>query len=258
MGADTDDFHLSVRAALRQAAEGPFRLVELPVDRGDLTPVGLSTSARRHLFRFVDGLGLRLCALTADLPELGWTEANLDQRISRTRAMMDLAADWGTPIVVSQVGHLVDPQSRAPTGMLVEAVSNICEHADARGVQFALRPTCNAGDELATFLGSVGCHELRVCLDPAALVMAGVNPLSSIDRIIEQVAIIHIRDGTVGSAESAGTETALGEGQVDFVGLRSVLKDVEYDGPYVLRRTTARDPLEELIQAHRKFAEMLP
>ena len=66
IGVDVDDLGLQVKDGLRKAADLGFDTVELATVRGDVEPSNLSSSGRRHLSHFVDGLGLRIAALVAD------------------------------------------------------------------------------------------------------------------------------------------------------------------------------------------------
>ncbi len=66
IGVDIDDFRLETKAALRQASALQLRAIEVPTSEGALAPANLSTSGRRHLSRFAEGLGLHLSALNVN------------------------------------------------------------------------------------------------------------------------------------------------------------------------------------------------
>ena len=92
IGVNVDDLRLEPKRAFRKAAEMRFRVAEVATVSGELAPRALSHSARRHLARFADGLGLRIAALTADLPH-SWMPGNCDSfsKKNRSYALMSSA-----------------------------------------------------------------------------------------------------------------------------------------------------------------------
>jgi sugar phosphate isomerase/epimerase len=263
-GVDLDDLKLDVRRGLKWAAEMEFRAVELGAVEGDVTPQNLGSSGRRELARLADGLGLSLAAFSAEMPHLRLSDTRaVEERIDRTCRIIDLARDVRVPTVTAGLGALTDRQTGQPSELAVEALSRIGDHADSRGVRFALRPSYDAGVHLTAVLDAIRCPSLVVCLDPAAVVMTGANPLASIERYIEQVKLFHARDATAGFSDPhggephLGRETPLGEGDVDIVGVLEVLRAVDYRGPYILRRHDARDPIQEIQSARETLRRMM-
>ena len=258
IGLDVDCLRLPPKEALRTASDLGFRSVELATVKGDVAARNLGPSARRHLARFVDGLGLRLAALVADFPGLHLTDSKtVDERIARTTEVIGLAAGLRVPIVTASVGPLTHPESGEPSATAIEALSRIGEFADHRGVHFALRFSSDDGDRIARVLGDLGCPSIRVCLDPGAMVMHGVDPLRSIERYIDQIVLFHARDGRVGSADGGGSETRLGEGDVDFAGVLAVLGSSDYHAPHIVRRTDAADPQADIVAARNVLSDLM-
>src|SRR5262245_53527584 len=123
LGVDLQDLRRDAKSALRLAAEMEFRGVELPAAHGETTPQELSPSGRRHLQRMAADLGLSFSALTADFPGLRLSDArSIDERVERTCAILDLAADLGVPVVTAGVGALTHPQTGEPSDVAVEAL----------------------------------------------------------------------------------------------------------------------------------------
>lgn len=258
IGIDIDDFRLGPKEALNKAAELAFREIELSTASGELSPPNLSTSGRRHLARLVDGLGLRMAALVADVPGLRLTDPRtVDERVERTCQVLELAADLKVPTVTASVGALTHPDTGEPSPGAIQALARIGEFADSRGVRYALRPSHDSGERIVRVLEALRCPSIGICLDPAAMVMAGANPVASIEQYVGQVILMHARDGTSGLAEHSGRETPLGEGDVDLPGLLAVLEVAEYRGPYVLRRTDSRNPAADLAAAREHLKRLL-
>lgn len=258
IGVDVDDFRLAPKQALRKAADMHFGSVELATVAGELAPSNLSGSGRRHLAKYVEGLGLSLAALVADLPGLRLTDARtVDERVARTCEVLELAAAMHVPIVTASSGALTHPDTGEVSPAAVEALSRIGERADACGTVYALRPSFDNGERLVAVTRSVGCPSIRVGLDPAAMVMHGANPMSVIERLADQVSLVHVRDGTIGGGERAGTEARFGEGDVDMPGLIDMLRDVDYRGPYLVRRCDSQSPVADIEHARDQLRRIM-
>ena len=258
IGVDVDDFRLPPKEALHKAAEWRFREVELATVAGELAPENLSSSGRQHLARYVDNLGLELTALVADLPGLRLSDPRtVDERVERTCRILELAAGLKVSTVTASSGTLTHPEAGDPSPLALEALERIGEFADVHGVVYALRPAADMAKLVARVLDTVGCPALQLCVDPAAMVMAGANPVALIEQCAGQIALVHARDGTVGLSERAGRETRLGDGDVDLTGLFSALRDTDYHGTYIIRRTDCPDPIPDIEHARQLLARHL-
>jgi sugar phosphate isomerase/epimerase len=250
LGIDVDDLRLPVKEGIRAAAELDLRSIELATVSGDLAPRNLSESGRRHLRRYVADFALDLSALVADIPGTRLTDPHtIDQRVHRTCEIIDLARDLHVPLVTASAGALTHPESGEPSPLALEALRRIGEAADARGVVYAIRPTYESADRLGRVLDALRCPSVRVGLDPAAMVMTGADPLKAIERLADLLSLFHVRDATAGLAERPGKETPLGEGEIDVIGLMSVLAAGPFRGPYILRRTDSARPMADLRAA---------
>ncbi len=258
LGVDVDDFHLPVKDAIRTAAELKFQAVELAAVSGELAPNNLSDSGRRHLARLVRGFGLDLASLVADIPQTRFTDPHtVSRRVDQTCLIIELARDLGVPLVTASVGPLTHPDTGEPSAPAVEALARIGELADACGVIFAIRPSSETGDRILRVLAGLRCPAIRVGFDPAAMAMAGTNPLRQIEQVAEHIRLFHVRDATAGLADRPGRETRLGEGELDVIGLMAVADAAHYDGPYILRRTDSASPLQDIRDAKARIEREL-
>ncbi len=258
IGVDVDDFQLRPRDALRRAADLLFRTVELSAASDDVSPASLTAGGRRHLLKYMDGLGLLPAAITGDLPGLRFTDAGtVDERVSRTCEILQLAADLKAPVVTASVGALIHPQSGEPSGLAREALHRVGEFAESRGVIYAIRPSHDSGEGAARLLRGLSCPSLRVGMDPAMLVMTGANPQAVIERLAGEISLIYARDGTQGGTEQTGRETRLGEGDVDWVGVLRAINDADYSGPFILRRTDSPTPSADLESGRKTLSRLM-
>ncbi len=258
VGVNVGDFRLPTKEALRRAADLAFRSIELPTVEGDLAPSNLLNSGRRHLSRLIEGLGLRAAALAGDMPGLRLTDPRtVDERLEKTCGVLELAKDLGVPVVTASAGALTHPESGEPSLQAVDALRRIGEFADLRGVVYALRPTYGSSDLIARVLDELCCPSIGVCLDPAAMVMTGASPLSGFEHLAGRIQLVYARDASAGHAERTGSETALGEGDVDLVGILAMLDMADYSGSYILRRMDSQTPVADLARARDVFQRLL-
>jgi sugar phosphate isomerase/epimerase len=259
LGIDVHDLRLPTKNALRKAADLDFRTIELQAVESDVAPSNLSRSGRRQLSHMIASLGLDLAALVGDTPRLRLTDPKtVDERVALTTQVLALAADLKVPIVTASAGALTHPETEEPSPLAIEALQRIGEFADSCGVSYCLRPSYDGGGRLARVLDALRCPSIGVCMDPAALVMHGANPFDSIERYIEQVRLLHVRDATAGLAERTGQETRLGEGEVDLVGLLAVLDAADYHGPHIIRRTDSQNPAQDIHDAREELKRLMP
>ena len=259
IGVDIDDFRVGPKAGLTMAAELQFRVVEMATVAGDVAAWNLSSSGRRHLARFVSGLGLRFASLVADMPDLRLRDPGaIDERVERSLRVVELAADMNVPIVTTSVGPMTDLETCEPLPAVLEALSRIGEYADSRGRVLGIRPSFDSGDRLTAVLDALNCPSVRVCLDPAELVMGGSNPIASFEKLAGRIALVHTRDATAGTPHRSGHEVRLGTGEVDLVGVLAALDAAEYRGDYVLRRTDSQSPGTDLTDARDVLERLLP
>ena len=184
---------------------------------------------------------MKLTALVGDTPGLRLTDPQtVDRRVELTTQVLALAADLKVPTVTASGGALTHPETEEPSPLAIAALQRIGEFADSCGVFYSLRPSYDSGRRIVRVLDALRCPSIGVCLDPAALVMHGANPLSSIDRFIEQVKLLHVRDATAGLSERTGHETRLGEGEVDLMGLLAVLDAADYHAVWAAARAVSQ------------------
>lgn len=74
LGLDLGDLRLPAKEAIRAASELSMSTIEIPSAAGELSPEHLSSTGRRHLARYVAGLGLDIAALRADVPGAHFTD----------------------------------------------------------------------------------------------------------------------------------------------------------------------------------------
>ncbi len=256
LGVNAHDLHSDTKRALQQAGTLGVRLVELAAHAPDMSPAALSTSGRRHLLRFIEGMGMQLTSLTADHAMLRLTDpSTIDHRIALTSDVIKLAADLHVSVVSTAIGAVTHPDTHEPSPVAIEALQRMGEAADNYGIRLALRPSADAPDAFAALLDAVACPSVQLGLDLGSLVIAGNNPIRYVEQFATKVAIVHIRDARTGISDRPGCEVKMGEGDVDLTGALVTLESTDYRGAYILRRTGSNDPMSDLLAARGRVEE---
>jgi len=248
-----DDLRLPGPEAIRQAAEMGYQMVEIGTVGTEFEPRRFGQTARRHLRRYVLDLNMEIAALGVDIGGRRFADpARLEEAFDRTRAAMEMAAQIRVPIVVVELG----PVGEADDSHL-EALRLLGQIADATGTFLALLTGQAGAQYLAELIKQLDCPMIRVCYDPAALLLAGYEPLAGIEHLADQIILAHVRDAVGGSGYRTAHETPLGEGQIDLAEYIAYLHEAGYFGPQIVRRLHAENPLAELAKAREVMASFV-
>lgn len=256
LGVVLDSFGQPVREALQSASRLGFGKVELPAAAGAASPDELSATGRRHLLKHVGGLGLQLSALGGDLGGGRFADSSrLEQRLDRTRAIVEMAADLRVPLVTTHLGQ-IDEQT-LQRGYLLEAIEQLAEISDRTGTFIAFETGGGEPGTLAEVLKRIGARTLGACYDPASLLIDGFDPLSGIEPLANAILIARARDAQAGGPRQPGREVALGSGQIDLPEYLAALDQAGYRSVPFIRRTESDRPLEEIADAKRRLEKVL-
>jgi len=256
IGVVLDSFREPVKEALASAARLRLQDIEMPTIGGEIDPSALSNTGRRHLLHYVSSLGLRLSALGASLGPSRGRGADLEERLDRTRRIVELAVELRVPVVTTQLGR-VDGET-VKSGDLVEAVEVLANLTDRTGTFVALETETSDPQAIAALLKRIDCPTVGTCYDPGSLLMDGYDPIAGLEPLADRILIARARNAVAGTSQRPGRETALGEGQMDLAEYLAGLDQAGYRrGPF-LRRTQALDPAAELADARRRLEAMLP
>ncbi len=122
LAAWLDSYRVGLRDSLEVAAEQGFALAQTDTVRGELNPHEFSESARRHLRKFVNGLGLRIDALAADFPGAGLADpADAERRVEHFRDLLRLCRDLQVPRALVTLTGFDSPR----TGRLAEELLGV-------------------------------------------------------------------------------------------------------------------------------------
>ncbi len=256
IGVCVDDFRLSAQEGLREAARLGFGLVEIGAARGQISPAELSHSGRRHLKRFVGGLGLSITALRADAgPAIAIEGSGADQQLQLAKDVIELARDIEVQIVCVSLGSFNgdDAKNHEP---FKEVLHHLADHADKLGRFVAIETVADKPGELSRLLAELSCPFLKVSYDPGALLMVGLDPLAAIEPLADDIVLAHMRDATLGSPQRPGREANLGQGNLSVQAYLAHLAQAGYEGGQIIRRAHSDSPIADL-QSCKNYLESI-
>lgn len=222
------------RAAIEWAAAQGFRSVQLDAAAAGIRPRDLDRSARRDLAALLRRVQLRFSGLDLWIPSEHFADSARVQRATdATMAAIDLAAELAR-LVESPRGGMVGLAlpAQAPTGVL----RILCAHAESRGVDVADHTTRDSmpSDE-----------RLGVGLDPAALLLAGQDPVALAARWGGTVQCARLSD-----ASAVGRVSVGGPGsRLDVRAYRATLDVLGYAREVVVDVRGVRDQAHALMRA---------
>jgi sugar phosphate isomerase/epimerase len=119
---------------------------------------------------------------------------------------------------------------------MIDGLRQIAPVAEQNGVLVGLESSFSAG-QLERITRGVGSKHVGVYQDLANAIIYQQDPEATIHTLGPAVVMVHVKD-TDGSGQAL-----LGEGKVDWAGCRRALREVGYDGWYVLETPAGPDPI---------------
>lgn len=250
LGAGADDLRLPVKQALAAVARTGLHHVELTA-AGELSPTELTRTGRRHLARYLRGLGLRLAAL-------GGTTGGrpLEEQASLASRTLEMAAELGVEVVTVSLADLGHRQGQDPGDELREVLGHLAERADLAGRTLAIETAAVEPARLRQLVADVNCEQVKACVDPGELICSGHDPKESLCVLADWVGLARARDGLAGRADHPGREVQLGTGQVDLRDYLVLLREFGYRRPLLIRRRDSDRPLADLLAAKKHLEDL--
>ena len=254
IGVIPDCFRLSIKDAIKKAAELQFEGIQPYATRGTLDPKHLSGTGRKELQTLVKNLGLTISALVGDFGHPGFTDPKtIEWRIERTKEVIDLAVDLEVGIVTTHIGTVPEDTACPAWQIMSSSLPEVGTYAFNRNILLATETGPEPAEKLKQLLDSIGNPGLKVNYDPANLVMvAGDDPVKGVYTLREYIVHTHAKDGIKLPEEDGAKkwqEMPLGQGKVDFPAYLKALKDIGYDGFYTIEREVGENPEADIILA---------
>lgn len=279
IGVITDCFRRSHREGIELAAKLGLNGVQIYATTGAFSPASLSEDEKKSYRDLLSSHGLVVSALCGDMGGYGFERSEDNPaRIEATKRIIDLAVEFGAPVVTTHIGVIPADKSEPRYQVMLSALTECGLYAKAHGVTLAIETGPEMAATLLAFLqdtkGGVGVN-----LDPANFVMvAGQDPVEAVYLLRDYIVHTHAKDGVnldpaqkpidvyhafaVGGVAALNAckgfrETPIGEGAVDWEAYLHALADIGYDGFLTIERECGEDPTEDIRTAVRYLRERL-
>lgn len=279
LGVITDCFKRPLEDSLRLAAKLGFSGVQIYATTGEFSPDTLTAERKREIKELLAKSDLEISALCGDMGGHGYEiEADNPARIEKTKAIIDLAVEFGTSVITTHIGVIPDDRKHPRYQAMLKALNACGNYAKEKGVTLAIETGPETAPTLKMFLenttGGVGVN-----LDPANFVMVtGQDPVEAVELLGKYIVHTHVKDGKLlkktdpkiiydcfaeGGIEALNIadyfiETPLGEGNVDFPKYIAALRKVGFDGYLTIERETGADPAADIVIARDMVRGILP
>lgn len=278
IGVITDCFKKSVEESIKLAKEIGFSGVQIYATGGEFCPDALDSNKREYYKNLLKECGLEISALCGDMGGFGFQIAEDNpERIEKTKAIIDLAYEFGTSVITTHIGVIPADKSHPRYKVMLDAMNECGAYAKEKGITLAIETGPENAKTLLQFLedtkGGVGVN-----LDPANFVMVtGQDPVEAVELLGKYIVHTHVKDGVMlkqtdpeiiydcfaqGGIEALNVadyflETPLGEGKVDFKNYIAALRKVGFDGYLTVERETGGNPEADIILAKKTVEKIL-
>jgi len=150
----------------------------------------------------------------------------------------DFASELGAPAVVTHLGFIPEGARDTAFHEVVAAVGHVALCLRRRGVQFWFETGQETPVTLLRLIQAVGTDNLGINLDPANLILYGkANPIDALDVFGTWVRNVHAKDAFYPTDPMRlGREVKVGEGRVRFPEFVRRLKEIGFDGEFIIER----------------------
>lgn len=271
IGVITDCFKKSHFEGIEIAAALGLQGVQIYATTGEFSPETLTAEKKAQYKKLLQEKNLVVSALCGDMGGYGFERAEDNaERIEKTKAIIDLAVEFGTSVVTTHIGVIPDDKSNPRYSVMLDALTKCGIYAKEKGVTLAIETGPEKAKTLLAFLqdtkGGVGVN-----LDPANFTMVtGQDAVEAVYILKDYIVHTHAKDGVmldpnqdptdvyhafaVGGVDALNAcqgfkELPLGEGQVAWDKYLSALKEIGFDGFLTIERECGDDPKADIVMA---------
>lgn len=236
-------------ALLDQAAQAGYGFVELAIDESEerLARLRWTAKQRAELREAIErsGVPVRTWILSAHRrTPLGSTDANTRAAaIDMLRRCVDLAVDVGVRLV-QLAGYYVyyEPHDAGSRARFIDGLRKGLEHAAPAGVMLGLE-TMDGDDIVSVRTAMSALREVRspwlgVYPDVGNLAANGLDVADELRAGAGHLVGVHLKDTRPGEYR----RVAFGAGVVPFASVFETLREIRYDGPFVVEMWNDADP----------------
>lgn len=161
-----------------------------------------------------------------------------EERVAALKQAGRFARQAGIPAIVTHLGFIPEDPRDPLFDEVVAAVRDIAMFVANMNVEFWFETGQETPVTMLRLIEAVNTGNLGINLDPANLILYGkANPVDALDVFGEHVRSIHAKDGLYPKDPmKLGEEVKVGEGKVRFPEFVERLKEIGYQGAFIIER----------------------
>jgi sugar phosphate isomerase/epimerase len=180
-------------------------------------------------------------------------------RVAALKSAGEFAHQAGLSAVVTHLGFIPEEPKDPMFGEVVDVIRDIGSFLKDLGLEFWFETGQETPVTMLRLIQEVGTGNLGINLDPANLILYGkANPIDALDVFGEYVKSVHAKDGLYPTNPmELGKEVKIGEGRVRFPQFVQRLKDINYEGAFIIEREISGPQQHADIAASISYLESL-
>jgi sugar phosphate isomerase/epimerase len=195
----------------------------------------------------------------ADIPTVMRTvglvpQATRAARFDEMREIADFARSLEVDVVALHLGFVPHDRGEPLYAEVLDITRRLCDHCRGNGQALHLETGQEQAAALLQFLRDTQRDNLFVNFDPANMILYGSGePIAALELVGPYVRSVHCKDATWAArpGEEWGTETALGDGAVNFERFLCTLDKIGYTGPLTIEREIPQEPARQKAEIGR-------
>ena len=223
-----------IREQIREAATIGAKGVVIDAV-GDLSPERLSETGRREIRYMLRSVELLLIAVNLPTRRPFDTVAQLEDRLRRAETAFSMSFELGAPLVLARIGELPAEADALRRETWISALRELSRRADHRGVRFCLETGTEPGESLRPLLDGLDTIGVAASIDPAALLLRGIDPIETTRALGPWDAHAYAADGASSGGSliappRQGARAGFPPRSLDWEEYLGALEEIEYRG----------------------------
>jgi len=218
-----------IEAILEALSQIGFDGVELCLESVDMRPENFTQAKADDLKRFMGGIGLEIASVSYH----GDVEP-VDQRRSNTIKALEVTKWLGADVLIINAERARDGEEKEQWRGLTDRLKDLTALAEDRGVNVAVEPepllVVGDIDDMIRLMDDVNSPRLKVNLDIGHAYITDPSLPDTIKQLGDAIVHTHIED----IKDKVHNHLELGQGDIDFAAMQAALKEIGYNGYYVV------------------------
>jgi len=175
----------------------------------------------------------------------------VEERKAIMKRAIEFAAQVGVPCVAAHIGFVPADHGDPAFAKLVEDIRETADYCARFGLGLSLETGQETAEEMLHFLQALNRPNIGINFDPANMILYGKDrPVEALETLKDHVVSVHCKDGIWPAEEGElGSETPLGQGQVDIPAFVAKLREIGYQGPLTIEREAGDDRIGDILRA---------